>query len=284
MPVYKNLIVPGSKQRPMGVDLFLPEGPGPFDCVVYLHGFNGFKDWGNFDLIAEEFVKQGFAFLKFNFSHNGTTPESPETFVDLEAFGHNNFSKELFDVQCILGWMRDERNKFNSFINLQKISIIGHSRGGGIALLSAAADSEIHRLILWASVSACQTPFGMYAPERLMKWKEDGVIHYHNQRTNQKMPLYYQLYEDYIQHQEEYHLDTAMKGLKIPVLICHGTKDLAVPLEHAERLHSWKPDADYFIVESDHVFGRKHPWVDENLPHAMQRVVDESIRFLKRNA
>ncbi|WP_435524823.1 hypothetical protein [Chryseobacterium indoltheticum] len=41
--------------------------------------------------------KQAFS-VKFNFSHNGTTVEDPENFADLEAFGNNNYSKELSDL------------------------------------------------------------------------------------------------------------------------------------------------------------------------------------------
>jgi len=38
---------------------------------VYVHGFKGFKDWGFVPYIGETFASKGFAFLTFNFSHNG---------------------------------------------------------------------------------------------------------------------------------------------------------------------------------------------------------------------
>ena len=45
-------------------------------------------------------------FVKFNFSHNGTTLESPSDFKDLESFGNNNFSKELYDlIKLYLGFV-----------------------------------------------------------------------------------------------------------------------------------------------------------------------------------
>ncbi len=53
-------------------------------------------------MIAGQFVRAGFAFLKFNFSHNGTTPDHPQDFVDLEAFGNNNYTKQLFDLGKVL--------------------------------------------------------------------------------------------------------------------------------------------------------------------------------------
>ncbi len=54
--------------------------------VIYAHGF---KDLGNFDLIAEKFVAAGYTMVKFNFSHNGTTAQQPQLFTNLQAFGNN---------------------------------------------------------------------------------------------------------------------------------------------------------------------------------------------------
>ena len=48
--------------------------------------------------MADRFADAGFVFVKFNLSHNGTTIEHPIDFVDLEAFGNNNFAKELDDL------------------------------------------------------------------------------------------------------------------------------------------------------------------------------------------
>lgn len=61
--------------------------------ILFIHGFKGFKDWGHFNLIADEVAKRDFIFVKFNLSHNGTTVENPTDFVDLEAFSNNNSVK-----------------------------------------------------------------------------------------------------------------------------------------------------------------------------------------------
>jgi hypothetical protein len=46
------------------------------------------------------------------------------------------------------------------------------------------------------------------------------------------------------------------------------------------QLKEWQPAATLFTVESDHVFGRKHPWPENYLPAAMEAVVDKSLEFL----
>jgi alpha/beta superfamily hydrolase len=72
----------------------------------------------------------------------------------------------------------------------------------------------------------------------------------------------------------------AMQQLAIPILICHGTADAAVPVENALLLMRCQPSAQLFTVESDHVFGRKHPWTEKELPGAMEAVVNASMQFL----
>lgn len=281
MPSVKNIIINGSGELPIVLDLFFPVDAYKKPVVVYAHGFNGFKDWGNFDLAAKQFADAGFPFIKFNFSHNGTSPDGPEEFTNLEAFGNNNYSKQLADLQLLIDWICNADNGYNFLFDTNNISLIGHSMGGGISILYSAIDRRIKKLVTWAAISECKTPWGNWPAEKMQQWKENGVAYYSNSRTNQQMPMYYQLFEDYEQNREKLDIEKAMRQLTIPVLICHGLTDAAVPVDRAYDLKSWKPDAELFINESDHVFGRKHPWTEKELPPAMQEVLDTSIRFLK---
>jgi predicted dienelactone hydrolase len=138
MNSFKNIPITGSEGRIMATDIFYEQTGGPKPVVVYAHGFNGFKDWGNFDLIATQFVQAGFVFVKFNFSHNGTTTEQPDEFVDLEAFGQNNYTKQLIDLGLIIDWVSSDLNPHRKEMALKEIYVCGHSMGGGIAILKAA--------------------------------------------------------------------------------------------------------------------------------------------------
>tara|TARA_Y100000991_G_C21783146_1_gene268087 strand:- start:102 stop:404 length:303 start_codon:yes stop_codon:yes gene_type:complete len=72
--------------------------------IIFSHGFKGFKDWGAFNLISNIFANSGLNFLKFNFSHNGISPENLLEFTDLNSFGHNNLSIELEDLESVINW------------------------------------------------------------------------------------------------------------------------------------------------------------------------------------
>jgi len=282
MKRFKNIIVNGAENIPMAMDVFYKEQK-PQPVVIYAHGFNGFKDWGAFDLIAGQFAEAGFCFIKFNFSHSGTTPENPEVFTDMEAYGNNNYTKELEDLQTIVEWSLSNNNPHRNSIDRSKIFLLGHSRGGGIVLLKAAEEKRIRAVATWASVAQCKTPWGSWPEEKIRQWKIAGVEYYTNSRTKQQLPLYYQLYEDYEKNKERLDIMAAVKRLSIPILICHGTIDEAVPVSSAYALHHANDRSELFLLEADHVFGRKHPWTQDELPAAMQSVVTKTIEFFKAN-
>jgi len=281
MQLIKNLLLTGTDNRPVALDIVYANGSTPKPVVVYVHGFNGFKDWGNFDLVAKQFAGNGFVMVKFNFSHNGTTPEHPEDFTDLEAFGHNNYTLQLQEIKQVVNWICDSANPYRQVMDTREICLLGHSLGGGLSILYASEDQRITRLITWAAISECKTPWGNWPAAKIQAWKERGVEYYVNGRTGQQMPMYYQLYEDYENNRQRLDIRTAILSLQIPVLICHGTLDGAVTVQQAYQLKEWQPAAQLFTVAADHVFDRKHPWNDDTLPLPMQAVVDHSIAFLK---
>ncbi len=280
MHCIKNILIKGADQKPVALDIFFENENEQNPVVIYAHGFNGFKDWGNFDLLAKKFAAAGYVFVKFNFSHNGTSPEHPEEFVDLEAFGKNNYSKELEDLQLVIDWVCNTGNVYHPAIDSKRVYLIGHSMGGGISILQSENDDRIKKLITWAGISECKTPWGNWPADRIKQWKETGVQYYANSRTKQQMPMYYQLYEDYMQNEEKLDIQKAITNLQIPILICHGTLDTAVPVEKAYAMQRWQPAARLFTVESDHVFGRSHPWTSGELPTGMEAVVKASLQFL----
>ncbi len=97
-------------------------------------------------MIADIFAKSGFCFAKVNLSHNGTTIQQQEDFEDLEAFGQNNFSIELDDLQLALDYLSTRKNP--NWIS-DEIYLIGHSRGGGLALVKTSEDSRVKKLATW---------------------------------------------------------------------------------------------------------------------------------------
>ncbi len=272
-----HFTINGSKEKPISGDITYCENKTKKPIVIFLHGFKGFKNWGHFDLIASEFARQNFVFVKFNFSHNGTTIQQPNDFADLDAFGENNFSIELDDVGLVIDYIENNALKYNA--NKEEIYLIGHSRGGGIAILKTNEDSRIKKLATWASVKDVTDFFNS---QNLEQWKKDDSIYTFNSRTQQNMPLKYQIYENYIENTERLNIPKASANIDIPWLIVHGTNDTSVPFSCAEQLNEWNKLSELFKVENgDHTFGGKHPWNEEILPDDAKIVVKKTIDFFK---
>ena len=273
---FKNKIYIGSDNRKSLFDCRIPANPKA--TIIFIHGYKGFKDWGHWSKIGEVFVEAGFAFLKFNFAFNGTTIEAPNDFADLEAFGQNNFSKELSDVQTVLDYLSESAPQHD--IDLDQLTLIGHSRGGPIALLTAAKDKRVKSVITWAAVH--ELDYAWQSPKNLEKWKTEGVVYALNGRTGQQMPMYYQLYEDFLANKALYNLKNALKRFSKPMLIIHGDADPAVKLSSAEYLKKLVPSAELKIIEAaDHVFGGKHPFPSNaEMPEHSEVLILYSIDFL----
>lgn len=278
MKLIKNKQINGADNHPILMDIYLPETTAVVPVVVFAHGFKGFKDWGCWHLIAEAFVNQGFAFIKFNFSHNGMTAEALTDFADLEAFGHNTYSKEWADLDAVLDWVTTESPQLN--IDLQQLTLIGHSRGGGLAIAKAAKDNRIKKLVTWASVPSLAW---LWASDVFKKqWEKGGVVYQRNARTGQDMPLYYTLCTDYEANTGIFDLENVAPYVQQPWLIVHGVNDNSVLPSAAQHLHQLQPKAKvYLIAEADHVFGGRHPWDSENLPPQNIELVKTTMDFCR---
>lgn len=269
--------------RPFSADLYYKEDGFAKPLVIFLHGFKGFKDWGCWNLVAAEFVRNGFVFVKFNFSHNGVSEKDPFSFTDLEAFGRNTFSMELADLGVVINWLSAGHAPIPAEeINKECIFLVGHSRGGGLAILKAAQDNRIKAVSTWAGVS--NLAFLWEGNPMLEKWIKEGVIYVQNARTGQDMPVYISLYEDYMNHQPFLNVEYSIKKLKKPCLVVHGESDTSVNVEAARLLCQWNPEAELFIIPgADHVFGGRHPWAEPKLPPEMLAACEKTISFFHAN-
>ncbi len=273
-----NIPIKGKHGKPVLTDLLYNENQKPKQIVIFCHGYKGYKDWGAWDLVAEKFAEKNIFFIKMNFAYNGGTIEQPIDFPDLEAFGNNNFLKELDDIDSVINWVANE-SSIQTEIDLNNITLIGHSRGGGIVLIKANEDSRVTKVITWASVA----DFGKRFPkgEQLQGWEDNGVAYIENARTKQQMPHYFQFYINFKENKKRLHIQSTVENLKIPYLIIHGENDETVPVKEAEDLQSWNTNNQLFIVKNaNHSFGNKQPWDSDSLPKDLKIVVQESIQFI----
>ena len=265
--------------KPILTDVFYTKNTIKKPIVIFCHGYKGFKDWGAWNLAAMEFVNNELFFVKFNFSHNGGTVENPIDFPNLEAFGQNNFTTELNDL---INWIANN-SKFKDEMDSTNITLIGHSRGGGIVTLKASENNKISKIISWAGVS----DFGARFPkdEKILQyWEKEGVSYIENSRTKQQMPHYFQFYTNFKENEARLTIKNAVQKLTIPHLIIQGEKDDVVSPIEAEKLHSWNSESKLVLVkEMNHPLGCTQPWNDSKMPVHLAQVVKHSVDFIVQN-
>ncbi|WP_375238643.1 alpha/beta hydrolase family protein [Aurantibacter sp.] len=277
--INKNQILTRENNKPIVYDLYYNKTSKKKPLVVFCHGYKGFKDWGSWNLVAESFMESDCFFVKFNFSHNGGTVSNPIDFPDLEAFAENNYTKELSDLKDVIDFLLEDNKLFSNEINAQNITLIGHSRGGGIASILASEDNRITKLITWASV--CDFEKRTATVGDLDKWKKDGVKYILNGRTKQQMPHNHQFYQDFMANKERLNIKLAVEKLHIPHLIIHAKEDPSVKFNEALNLHKWNPKSELLEIEdSNHVFGAKHPWKKREMPKAINQIMEVSLYFI----
>jgi len=279
MKELRNIQVKSSRHhKPILTDVFYNKNNTKKPIVIFCHGYKGYKDWGAWNMAVPEFVNHNLFFVKFNFSHNGGTVSNPIDFPDLEAFSKNNFILELDDLEDIIHWITTNPD-FKNEIDTKNITLIGHSRGGGIVSIKASENNKITKLITWSSVS----DFGARFPkvELIETWKEKGISYILNSRTKQNMPHLYQFYQNFKDNEERLTIKNAVSKLEIPHLIVHGENDeVVLPIE-AKNLHSWNPKSKLIVIEGmNHPLGCTQPWESNMMPIHLEEAVKKSIEFI----
>jgi pimeloyl-ACP methyl ester carboxylesterase len=276
MIVKQHYTIPGAKGRGMAADItydtLLPYAP----LVIFAHGIRGFKDWGAHNLVAKYFAENGFRFLKFNFSHNGTTSDNPTDFTDLIAFSDNTFSIELEDLKSVI----DFACGGSAIPKVSSVYLIGHSMGGGIGIIKTAEDKRIKKLVTMAAISSFHN---LWPKEAEKQWRLQGVMYMKNSRTGQNMPYKSSLLHDLDNNSAR--LDIPLKASEIqqPWLIIHGEADTSVPVSHADQLHLAQPNAGFVVITgADHTFNATHPYLMPHLPPQLLAFCDVTIDFFKK--
>ena len=272
----QNFNIPGAKGRSMLMDLTYDDTLKDAPLVIFAHGFKGFKDWGSHNIVANYFAGNGFRFLKFNFSHNGTTTDHPTDFADLIAFADNTFSIELEDLNTVI----DFACSGSGIAAAAGVYLIGHSMGGGISIIKTAEDERILKLVTMASISGFRNLWPKAIEEQ---WRLQGVTYMPNKRTGQQMPLKVALLDDLDKHPARLDIIAQAKNIKQPWLIVHGDEDPTVPLSHAHELEKAQAQAEFVVIKNaDHTFGSTHPYVKNVLPKALQHFCDLTITFFRK--
>lgn len=255
--------IPGAEGLPIRGDLYLPTGMAAPPLVVVLHGFKGFKHWGFFPWLGRTLADTGLCAALVNFSHCGV--EQGDRFDRLDLFERDTWGKRLFDVTAVLNAAQAGKLTQKASPNPARLGLVGHSMGGGVALLTAAKDGRVRSLVTLAGVASSSRFDGVDVREHLRAF---GHVKVMNSRTNQEMRVGQPYFDELDSHPEAFDVAAAAARITLPWLLVHGADDEAVPLNEA---HALLDAANANPVQGEnvklltldgtgHTFGASHPF------------------------
>lgn len=245
--------------------------------VIFIcHGFTAHKDWGPFPYFGRRFAEFGFASIVFNFSHNGIG-KNPTRFTEFEKFSRNTIGKELEDVQAIVDAVSSGEIG-DGIVNPSRIGIVGHSRGGGIAIVSASLDKRIRSVAVWSGIST----FFRYTKHQQEVWEKQGYIPVTIKSSSTRLRFGIEVLRDLDANREAYNIPRAVHKLDVPLLLVHGKVDVSVKPIEAQELYDVADKSRTDLILLDHVghmYGAKHPLKEPN--PTIEHITDITARWFK---
>lgn len=239
LPEFRNSL--GEK-----LDTFFHPGAREDVLVLLGHGVTGNKDRPLLVALAEGLAARGWPCVRLSWSGNGLSEGD---------FRDSNISKES----------RDLREVLDSLPPKLKIAYIGHSMGGAVGVMTAAADERIRLLVTLACMirteDFCEREFGNVIPGKGFMWDEAGC------------PLSQKYVDDLGAIGD---LFDEVGQISIPWLLIHGTADDVVLIEDSRDAYDTAEEPKRLVE----IPGAGHSFDEKSYPQVIGEVGDWLEEYL----
>jgi pimeloyl-ACP methyl ester carboxylesterase len=268
-------------ETPLEGLLDLPAAAGAAPVVVLCHGFKGFAEWNFLPVLADLLVERGCAVVRFNFRGGGIRL-GEDRVSELDTFRRHTLTAELADLRQVLESLP---GLAPGRLDIGRLGLFGHSRGGAMAVLAAAEGAwreRVRALVTWAAVST----FDRLGEEEKARWRRTGSYVVINARTGQELPMGLEHLDDFERHRERLDVLAAAGRRRAPWLLVHGEADETVPVREADALEAAAapPVQVLRIAGADHTLNSRHPFSGPNpaLVQALDATQTWLLRHLRR--
>jgi pimeloyl-ACP methyl ester carboxylesterase len=234
--------------------------------VVIVHGFKGFKDWGFFPWLGETLCNHRFAVCRFNMSRSGIG-ENPETFERLDLFAEDTYSAQIADLHKVVRYCQ-QRVDAPAFL-------VGHSRGGGVALLAAEGIENLSGIVTWSAISHTDR----WDDATKSMWRRVGYLEVENTRTKQMMRMSPRMLDDIEANRDRLDILKCVTQIEQPILVIHGARDESVPVAESAEIESYARSASRVVIaKASHTYNAIHPLI--NVPFELSMAAALTARFV----
>jgi uncharacterized protein len=273
----KRITIPSTGGLPIWLTCWLPKGADQCPVVLVIPGLKGFTRWGSFPHICQAIASGGKAVIGIDFSCGGVENFGSEiTRIDLAE--KDSPSRQIAEVNLVMDELRGAREGWLAQLDRDNFWVLGHSRGGAIAILAAEGKSCVRGVVTWSSIST----FSRYPAEVIEMWKAAGHLNVPNARTGQDYFLGRDFLNDVLSFPRDKVLN-CLSRLGKPVLIVHGEADTSVPAEEAHELFdAAAPELRELCIipKGDDNYGAIHPFA--GITPELERAIEVTKNWLER--
>ncbi|MBO6514072.1 MAG: alpha/beta hydrolase [Phycisphaerales bacterium] len=246
-------------------------------CVVFVHGFKGYKDYGFVPVLCRALARDGVVVHRFNLSCSGMTNDT-ETFARQDLFALDTWTRQVEDVRCVLDAVAEETLDGAGLARF----VVGHSRGGATALMVAGREGtpELAGVATINAVDAC-CRMDAEAQRELL---ERGWMVSASARTGQELRINASWLEEQLEDPAAHDVLGMCTSLQLPALIMHGDADDAVDLNAGERIASAIGAELHVVSGANHVLNMSNPALESaGISPQLGEVIGLLTSFVKTN-
>ncbi|MDC3960007.1 alpha/beta hydrolase [Polyangium jinanense] len=221
---YAEAPTPKGKHR-LTLDIRVPEGPGPFPTVVFIHGGGWmFGDLSTFRDAIQNVANRGFVGVTINYRLANESNDEGDALSPWPA--------QIQDVRCALRWLSANAVPFK--IDTGRVATAGDSAGGHLAMMAGYAQTDPKFEPTWCpheesvAVRAVVSFYGANDLAAVYDTTEEWWVRVYMTRWLD-LPDGASVTDYAAQFADANPLSYLRTGPKIPSLILQGTADTIVP-------------------------------------------------------
>jgi dipeptidyl aminopeptidase/acylaminoacyl peptidase len=247
----------------------VPSGKGPFPVIITNHGYINTKYYTNGRGLKREqdyLARRGYVVLHPDYRNHDGSDKDPSDQIDL----HIGYIEDVINAVYAV------KNSDLGFLNKERIGMLGHSLGGGIALsIMVSKPKLVNAYVLFAPTSIdYRDNFNRWI-KRIRPGEEKfgtaEVVHEIVKKygSPEENPLFW----------DNISAKTFLQNVEDPVIVHHGTADKSVPPEWSQRLAEAFKEKNKAVKLYTYK-GGEHEFINA-WPLVMQRSVNFFDSYLK---
>jgi pimeloyl-ACP methyl ester carboxylesterase len=193
--------------------------------VIVMNGFLDTCDSGAKNAITKHLLETGHVVVRFDYTYGFGEGEG-----DISMF---TLTRQVEDTERVIDHVTRR-----GYADPDRVFLFSHCFGGMAAILLAAFDERIKGLI------AISTPYWFedtsvtrLDDKDLSRMKLKRYFHLHSESLGREIRVDYTFFEDGLKKD----MARAVRNLRQPLLLIHGTNDPSIPVENAQEIYDRAP-------------------------------------------